>query len=106
LARTELVTVVHEGRRGEVPRPSLIAAIVAKAAAVELADPARHYRDLALLCALVVDPFEMTDQVTRKDRQRLRKAKRLSDDAHPAWLLVPEQIRAQGQIAFGVLLGG
>ena len=106
LARTELVTVVHEGRRGEVPRPSLIAAIVAKAAAVELADPARHYRDLALLCALVIDPFEMLDQMTKKDRQRLRKAKRLSDDAHPAWLLVPEQIRAQGQIAFGVLLGG
>lgn len=106
LSRTELVTVVHEGRRGEVPRPSLVAAIVAKAAAVELADPARHYRDLALLCALVVDPFDMRDQLVRKDRQRLRKAKKLSDDAHPAWALVPAQVRAQGQIAFGVLLGG
>lgn len=105
LSRTELVTVVHEGRRGEVPRPSLVAAIVAKAAAVELADPVRHYRDLALLCALVVDPFDMQEQLIRKGRQRLRKAKRLSDDAHPAWALVPAQIRAQGQIAFGVLLG-
>jgi len=100
------VTIVHEGRRGKVPRPSLVAAIVAKAAAVELPDPARHYRDLALLCALVVDPFDLRDQLTKKDRQRLRKAKRLSDDAHPAWSLVPERIRSQGQIAFGVLLGG
>lgn len=106
LARTELVAVVHEGRRVEVPRPTLLGAIVAKATAVELADPARHYRDLALLSALVVDPFDMLDQVTNKDRQRLRRAKALSDDAHPAWSLVPEQVRAQGQIAFGVLLGG
>jgi len=50
LNRTERVDVIHEGRRGSVPRPGLLAAIVAKAAATGLPNPGRHYRDL-LCCA-------------------------------------------------------
>ncbi|MEQ6900774.1 hypothetical protein [Nocardioides sp. YIM 152588] len=105
LRRTELVTVVHEGRRGTIPRPSLLAAIVGKAAATALPGPERHYRDLALLCALAPDPFELAEQMTRKDQQRLRLASSLLDDGHPAWLLVPAPIRSAGQIAYGVLHG-
>lgn len=105
LSRTELVTVVHEGRRGTIPRPTLLAAIVGKAAATALPGPDRHYRDLALLCALVVDPFELVDEMTRKDRQRLRLASKLLDDAHPAWPLLPATIRSAGQIAYSVLHG-
>ena len=33
LARTQVVTVVHEGRVGHLPRPTLLAALVLKAAA-------------------------------------------------------------------------
>ena len=105
LERSELVSIVHEGRTGRMPRPSLLAAIVGKAAAVELPDPARHYRDLALLAALVGDPFELSERLTRKDRQRIRKANRLLDDKHPAWALLSPALRAQGQIALGVLHG-
>ena len=105
LSRTELITVVHEGRSGTIPRPTLLAAIVGKAAATALPGPDRHYRDLALLCALVGDPFELVDQMTRKDRQRLRLARRLLDDSHPAWPLLPTAIRSAGQIAYGVLHG-
>lgn len=105
LGRTERITVVHEGRRGTIPRPTLLAAIVGKAAATALPGPDRHYRDLALLCALVDDPFDLSEQMTRKDRQRLRLARGLLDDVHPAWLLVPGAIRSAGQIAYGVLHG-
>lgn len=105
LSRTERITVTHEGRRGTIPRPTLLAAIVGKAAATALASPERHYRDLALLCALVADPFDLAEQMSRKDRQRLRLARRLLDNAHPAWPLVPPAIRGAGQIAFGVLHG-
>lgn len=105
LGRTELITVAHEGRTGRIPRPTLLAAIVGKAAATTLSGPARHYRDLALLCALVVDPFALVDQMTRKDRQRLRLASRLLDNAHPAWLLLPAAIRSRGRITYGVLHG-
>jgi hypothetical protein len=103
LRRTEMVSVIHEGRHGHVPRPTLLAAIVIKAAAVQLMDPARHYRDLALLCALTADPFDLADQLTAKDRQRLRLAAALGKDSHPAWSLVPADLRTQGQIAFAIL---
>jgi len=104
LNRTERVDVIHEGRRGSVPRPGLLAAIVAKAAATGLPNPGRHYRDLALLCSLVADPFAMAAHLGRKDRQRLQLARALLDDKHPAWILVPERIRSQGQIAFSLLV--
>jgi len=103
LDRTELVTIVHEGRRGRLPRPTLLAAIVGKAAATRLVRPERHYRDLALLLALVEDPFVLVGQLTRKDRQRLRMARRLADDSHPAWALVPAEIRTDGQISYAIL---
>ena len=105
LNRTERVTVVHEGRSGTLPRPTLLAAIVGKAAATALPTPERHYRDLALLCALVDDPFALAEQLTTKDRQRVRNAKDLLDDTHAAWALVPEPIRSQGRIAYGILYG-
>jgi hypothetical protein len=43
LSRTKRVTIVHEGRSGTLPRPSLLAAIVGKAAATALPPPDRHY---------------------------------------------------------------
>ena len=104
LARTERVQVNHEGREGSVPRPSLLGAIVAKAAACSVpGDPARHLRDLALLCALVSDPFAMKAELVAKDRQRLRLASALEAPDHSAWLLVPESIRSNGRAAFGIL---
>jgi hypothetical protein len=105
LGRTEVVTIVHEGRRGRLPRPTLLAAIVGKAAATGLPNPERHYRDLALLLCLVDDPFALVEQLTRKDRQRLGRAGGLLDDAHPAWALAPSEIRASGQISFRILTG-
>ena len=105
LSRAERITVVHEGRSGMIPRPTLLAAIVGKAAATALPGPERHYRDLALLCALVPDPFDVAEQLTRKDRQRVRMASKLLGDTHPAWALVPDSIRSSGQIAYGILHG-
>ncbi|GAB3860382.1 hypothetical protein GCM10028801_23130 [Nocardioides maradonensis] len=105
LSRAERITVVHEERRAMLPRPTLLAAIVGKAAATALPGPERHYRDLALLCALVPDPFDVAKQVTRKDRRRVRQASKLLDDPHPAWALVPEAIRSAGQIAYAVIHG-
>lgn len=103
LGRTELVSIVHEGRQGRLPRPTLLAAIVGKAAATGLRNPERHYRDLALLLCLVEDPFALVDQLESKDRQRLRRARQLLDDAHPAWALAPAEIRANGRISYTIL---
>lgn len=104
LRRSELIELEHEGRRGAVPRPSLLGAIVGKGAACGLpGDTSRHHRDLALLCALVSDPFEMREQMDRRDLKRVRVGGRLHDDLHPAWALLPEDLRAQGRTAYEVL---
>ncbi len=106
LARTELVAVHHHGRDGTVPRPSLLGALVSKGAACGLGgDTSRHRRDLALLCALADDPFALLEQTTKSDRRKLRQGGQLFSEADPAWALVPDQIRAQGQIAYRVLTG-
>lgn len=104
LDRTELIEVAHEGRVAAVPRPSLLGALVGKGAASGLpGDNSRHLRDLALLCALVADPFELRDQLSKKDLRRLRCASQLMSPEHPAWALVPASIRQQGQVAFSIL---
>ena len=106
LERTAAVRVRHGARTGTVPRPSLLAAIVGKAAACALpGDPARHERDLALLCALVPDPFGMRAQMTPKDLKRLRGAAGLADPQASAWNLVPAGIRANGVTAHAILAG-
>ena len=83
-----------------------LAAFVLKAAASGVDhDPARHLRDLALLCALVADPFEMRAHLTPKDLRRLRLVDVLHDPAHPAWALVPEDIRSSGRATLAILTG-
>ena len=104
LARTELVPVTTGHRQGAIPRPTLLAAVVGKAAACGLpGDPARHLRDLAFLCALIDDPFAMTSELDKTDRRRLRLATALDDPRHPAWLLVRDDIRDDGRTAWAIL---
>jgi hypothetical protein len=75
LQRSESVPVSVEGRTGFVRRPTLVGALVVKAAAhTAVGDPAksRHRHDFATLAALVAarDFREVT--LTPKDRKRLR----------------------------------
>ena len=69
------------------------------------ADTARHVRDLAVLCSLVEDPFSTRDQMTPKDKQRLRRVQVLRDSDEPAWAVLPARIRERGRIAYSVLTG-
>jgi hypothetical protein len=104
LGRTERVAVQVSGRIGMIPRPNLLGAVVAKAGACGLpGDPARHLRDLALLCALIDDPFDFIDELTAADRKRLKLAGALNDRTHPAWILVPGPLRDDGRAAWAIL---
>ncbi len=78
--------------------------MVGKAAAGALpGNNHRHLRDLALLRALVPDPFSLAEELTSKDRQRLGSARLLADPLHPGWQLVPSDFRQQGFQAFQIL---
>ena len=65
LQRAELVDVTFRGRHGQIPRPSLLGAIVGKSCAVDVDDaPLNQELDFALLLSLVPDPFALRDQLT------------------------------------------
>ncbi len=103
LQRTERVPVVHRGRRALVPRPSLLGAIVIKAAAVRNDDkPQRHLRDLAFLCSILADVIEARADLTASDRRRLRAVSVLDNVGHEAWRLLDDPETAYG--AFKLLI--
>jgi hypothetical protein len=96
VARTELVPVRSAGAIYWVPRPSLLGAIVGKAAAATVDhDPERHLSDLAFLCGLVTDPFALAEEVTKKDRARLRGAGAKLGADHRAWMSAASPVDAQ-----------
>ena len=109
--RTDLTTTppgrtlqVPGGTQALVPRPSLLGAIVAKALAVRVDDtPTAQRLDLAVLLSLVDDPFEQRDQLTNKDRQRLRSRRDLIDSGHPVWRQLEPAARDRARAALRIL---
>ncbi len=105
LERTELVPVVVGDHQGMVPRPSLLGAIVGKAAAVGVDDlPDAQRLDLALLLSLVDDPLALAAQLTRKDRQRLRSRSEMADADQRAWASLPDDAADRARAAFRLLV--
>ena len=83
LDRTELLPVATSNRAGHVPRPSLLGAVVGKAMAVAVDDvPDAQRLDFVFLLSLIVDPFALADQLTTKDRRRIRARKELIEGEH------------------------
>lgn len=75
LQRSEVVAVTVDGREGAVRRPNLVGALVVKAAAhtnVGDQDPRRHRRDLLVLAGLITASDFADEDLSKKDRQRLR----------------------------------
>lgn len=77
LGRTEPVTLLVEGRVGTVLRPNLVGALVGKAAArTEIAKDlasARHCSDFVVLASLISARDFRDEELSRRDRDRLRK---------------------------------
>jgi hypothetical protein len=108
LRRTELVEVSYQGWRERIPRPDLLGAIVAKAAAatVDRVDPERHRTDLAFLLSLVDDPFAL--RANLKDHARLRAAADSLSEDSLTWNIAPrpDDARAALRILISVPDGG
>jgi predicted nucleotidyltransferase len=87
--RTELTVVIDENLSGiQVPLPTLLGAIVLKAAAwvEDNRDPERHLQDAALLVSLVDDPLAEREALKGSDRKRLNKLnKALGDEGAEHW---------------------
>lgn len=105
LDRTELVPVAFGDHQGLVPRPSVLGAIVGKAAAVDVDDvPEAQRLDLALLLSLVADPIELAGQLTKQDRQRLRLRTEMADADHRAWSILSSADADRGRAALRLLI--
>lgn len=105
LARTELLPVQFDELHGFVPRPSLLGAIICKAAAVGVAGATTaQRRDVALLLSLVADPIEMARDIGPKDRQRLRAIGELADPNHWVWDDLTEDAADRARLTYRTLV--
>lgn len=113
LNRSGLVVVTVSGdtgrppRTGLVRRPSVLGALVAKAAATTLAvrvNPERDWEDAALLLCLVDDPLAAREDCSAKDLKRLRRLTALADVGHPAWAVHSAERAQRGRDALGFLV--
>jgi len=80
------ISVRTDTRVGNVPRPSLLGAILVKARAIEVDDlPDAQREDLAFLLSLVDDPFAMAEELSANERKWLQKQAALLDPEARAW---------------------
>lgn len=100
------MTGSHE-RSGVVRRPGLLGALIAKAAASEIAvrqNPERDWQDAALLLATIPDPIGAADECDKKDRQRLRKLDPLTSRDHRGWDNLDDEAYRRGTSTLAFLL--
>lgn len=92
---------------GRVNCPSLVGALVLKAAATsEISariNPERDWSDCALLLSMLPDPFAVAAELTKKDRKRLKKLEPLLDREHPGWAGLDDAAYRAGQTAWRLL---
>ena len=87
------VAVSVAGREGSVRRPHLVGALVGKAAALSNAgDPGlgRHRRDFVVLAGLLTARDFRHEELTKKDRRRLRAMVAAARKDRPLLLDVPD----------------
>ena len=107
LDRSQLVAVRVGESEGVVRRPSLLGALVAKAAATAIAvrsNPERDWEDAALLLSLVPDPIATRAECGRKDLRRLAKLGAMLSDDHRAWGPLGDAERRLGRATLRLLL--
>ncbi len=95
-------------RTGQVRRPTLLAALITKAANTRIpgrTNSDRDWADAALTLTMLDDPIEQRGLLTKKDRQRLRYLTPLLN-THDAWAPLGRTARQQGQEALAILLDG
>ncbi len=104
LTRTQLLPVRTGAREGMVPRPSLLGAVIVKAAAVDVDDaPQAQRQDLVFLLALVEDPLGVAGVLTAKDRQRIRSRSELTNAEHLAWQTLTQEQRDRARATLAIL---
>jgi len=91
-------------RRGTLPIPSLLGAILVKVRAIDIDDqPEAQRRDVAFLLSLVEDPDPLGAELTKSERGWLRGHPYFADPTHESYVGIENP--ADAAIAFRRLSG-
>lgn len=93
---------------GRIHRPSVLGALVGKAAATTIAgraNPQRDWEDAALLLTILPDPVTVRTTLRPAEKRRLARISGLMSPEHAAWAVLPVEARRRGQAAARLLLG-
>lgn len=104
LDRTEWVEVKLASRRGRLPRPNLLGAILLKARAVDVDDAkASQRQDLAQLLSLVDDPDGLATELRAREHLWLRRRAEMNHAAAECWIgMAPPDVQ-RGLAALRIL---
>ena len=104
LQRTEVVEVEFGGRRGALPRPNLLGAILVKTRAIAVDDAKDSQRlDVAFLLTLVGDPQGAGSTITSAEKRWLRAHPEMNDPDR-AWWRAQESQREWGLFVLRTLM--
>jgi hypothetical protein len=104
LRRTEFVEVRLGRRRGTLPRPNLLGAILVKARAVGRDDvPENQRADLALLLSFVEDADALGRELRGSERGWLRKRSEMDTTEAECWQQLRTDARQRGLSALRTL---
>lgn len=107
LQRAQTIRVAKNTRTTEIAIPSLLGALVLKAAAfkTEKLRPERHISDAAFLASLITDPIHLRTHFKGSDYSRiLYLDKHLADPNHAAWTPLGNH-REDAQTTWRILCG-
>lgn len=104
LDRSEWVEVDVAGRRGRLPRPNLLGAILLKARAVDVDDEQESQRlDLALLLSLVDEPDALFTELRAREHLWLRSRAEMNDENADCWIGLSDTDIQKGLVALRTL---
>lgn len=105
LNRTHVQDVRMGRRRGGVPVPSLLGAILLKARAVAVDDVPESQRiDLALLLSLVGEVAPLQEELRRTEKSWLRRRAEMGDGNTPCWRFFSRDEAQRGVATFRQLI--
>jgi len=106
LRRTQLVEIRLGDLVGQIPRPTLLGAILIKARAVEVDDvPDAQLSDLAFLLSLVEDPRALAGELRGKERTWLRRRRELHQRNARVWHDLLEDDADNAHISYCIFTG-
>lgn len=107
LLDVRVVAMTGESSTGPVRRPSVLASLIAKAAATTIngrGNPDRDWQDAALLLSILPEPRIDPEELSAAQHRHLRRLGQLTPDDHPAWRVLDPHPRRVARAALRLLL--